>query len=76
MTEKKTIDESYDEMRRKKKQLEFYMDDMDWNERESVSRPSYRTMREIPRHHSSKSEQQEVIVFIFEQKIILLAWIV
>ena len=62
MKDKKTIDESYDEMRRKKKQLEFYMDDMDIEERESVSRPSYRTMREIPRHKIAQSEG-EVICF-------------
>jgi len=56
MSDQKTIDESYNELRRKEKQLKYLMDDMAIEERESISRPSYRTMREIPRQKHGQSE--------------------
>jgi len=61
----KSIDESYDEMRRKQRQLEYYIDEFNLDERQSVSRPSWRTMREIPKFENNRSGR--VIFFLINK---------
>jgi len=54
---KKSIDESYDEMKKKQRQLEYYIDDGNFEEYRNVSRPSWRTIREIQQYEKRRPDQ-------------------
>jgi len=64
----RTLDESYSELKKKTRQLENYLDDVDWRDDHKVSRVSWRNKAEM----NEKKREEEVNNI--ESFITRLAW--